>query len=51
MNTKHLMICAQQCLKDRENCRASECRYHIDYEDDYNCTMIAIHQNGLSFSS
>jgi len=46
MNTKHLMICAQQCLKDREGCEASGCRYHIDYEDDYNCTMIAIHQNG-----
>ena len=46
MNTKHLMICAQQCLKDREGCQASECRYHIDYEDDYNCTMITIHQNG-----
>jgi hypothetical protein len=46
MKKENLMICAQQCLKDKECCAASSCRYHIDYEEDHNCTMIAIYQNG-----
>jgi hypothetical protein len=46
MKKKELMICAQQCLKDKENCGASNCRYYIDYEDEYNCSMISIYQNG-----
>jgi len=46
MNKEDLMICAQQCLKDKECCEADNCRYHIDYEDEYNCTLIAIYING-----
>jgi len=46
MNKNDLLVCAQQCLKDKESCGASECRYHIDYEDEFNCSLISIYENG-----
>ena len=46
MNKEDLLVCARQCLKDKECCFASNCRYHIDYEDEFNCSMISIYENG-----
>jgi hypothetical protein len=46
MNKDELLICAQQCLKDKECCDATQCRYHIDYEEEYNCCLITVHVNG-----
>lgn len=46
MNKEDLLVCAQQCLKDRECCGASGCKFHIDYEDEFNCTLISIYKNG-----
>lgn len=43
---KELLICAQQCLKDKEGCSATKCRYFIDYEDDYNCCLVSVHEHG-----
>lgn len=43
-----LRACSQACLKLDVACpkENSDCRYWIDYEDDCNCTFIAIHNNG-----
>lgn len=46
MNKDDLLVCAQQCLKDKECCEASECKFHINYEDEYNCTLITTYVNG-----
>ena len=46
MNKEDLLVCAQQCLKNKECCFADNCRYHIDYEDEFNCSMISIYENG-----
>ena len=46
MKKQDLMVCAQQCLKNRECCLAENCRYHIDYEEEFNCSMITIYENG-----
>jgi hypothetical protein len=46
MNKKELLICAQQCMKDKEGCNAESCRYHIDYEEDFNCSLVSVYQNG-----
>lgn len=46
MNKKELLICAQQCMKDKECCNAERCRYHIDYEEEFNCSLISVYQNG-----
>ena len=46
MNKKDLLVCAQQCLKDMERCGASGCKFHIDYEEEFNCSLISIYKNG-----
>ena len=46
MNKNDLLVCAQQCLKDKESCDASGCRFNIDYKEEYNCSLISIYQNG-----
>lgn len=46
MNKDDLLVCAQQCLKDKECCEASGCKFHINYEDEYNCTLITTYMNG-----
>jgi arginine decarboxylase-like protein len=46
MNKEDLMVCAQQCLKDKECCNAKSCKFHIDYEEEFNCSMISIYENG-----
>ena len=48
-----LRACSQTCLKLGVSCPTenSDCRYWIDYEEDSNCTFIAIHNNGGSAMS
>ena len=46
MNKNDLLVCEQQCLKNRECCEASGCKFHINYEDEFNCTLITIYENG-----
>ncbi|MHC4690918.1 MAG: sigma factor-like helix-turn-helix DNA-binding protein [Planctomycetota bacterium] len=46
MNKDDLLICAQQCLKDKECCNANGCKFHIDYEEEFNCCLISIYENG-----
>ncbi len=38
--------CAQQCYKERSPCDQEECRLHIDYPSDLNCTIIAVKKHG-----
>jgi len=38
--------CAVGCLKNNRSCRVTECRLWIDYKDDFNCTLIAVHKHG-----
>lgn len=46
MNKDDLLICAQQCLKDKECCNANGCKFHIHYEEEFNCCLISIYENG-----
>ena len=46
MKQKKLLVCAHQCIKDRQPCQASPCRFSIDYEEEYNCSLISIYENG-----
>ena len=34
--------CARECYVKKEACQNQECRLHIKYEEDFNCTSIAI---------
>ena len=38
--------CAKKCYIERKLCTQAECRLHIDYEEDLNCTLIAVQKHG-----
>jgi len=38
--------CANKCYIEKLNCHERECRMWIDYPEDNNCTLIAVHKNG-----
>jgi hypothetical protein len=38
--------CAKECYVMRKSCENRECRLHIEYGEDYNCTSIAIQKHG-----
>tara|TARA_B100000945_G_scaffold309050_1_gene299482 strand:+ start:512 stop:760 length:249 start_codon:yes stop_codon:yes gene_type:complete len=40
------MKCKQMCQLKNKCCKNKECRYWIDYDDDLNCTFIAIEKHG-----
>jgi len=46
MSDDHLPQCSRECMRDNKNCNNSECRMFIDYEQDNNCSLVAIYQNG-----
>ena len=46
MSKYRLPSCAETCLKDGEKCSKQECRMWIDYEEDQNCSLVSIYQNG-----
>ena len=41
----YLRSCAKACIKGKTSCQDSDCNYWIDYEEDHNCTFIAIEKN------
>ena len=41
-----MIKCAQKCCELDVSCPVLECRSWIDYEEDLNCTNIAIDKNG-----
>jgi hypothetical protein len=38
--------CARDCYLSRVVCENQSCRLHIDYEEDLNCTLVALQQHG-----
>lgn len=46
MSKYRLPDCANSCLKSGDQCDQTECRMWIDYEEDQNCSLVAIYQNG-----
>ncbi len=38
--------CATQCYFAKRACQQADCRLHLDYEEDLNCTLIAIQKHG-----
>ena len=41
-----MKICSKLCMKEEKPCSEKECRFWIDYPDDYNCSLISIEENG-----
>jgi predicted DNA-binding protein (UPF0251 family) len=40
------MTCDESCEKYSLPCDQSECRNHIEYEDDLNCVLICVRKHG-----
>lgn len=38
--------CVQECYKQRSPCDQRECRMHIEFPSDLNCTVIAVKKHG-----
>jgi DNA-directed RNA polymerase specialized sigma subunit len=38
--------CARKCYIHKVPCSQSDCRLHLDYKEDFNCTDIAVHKHG-----
>jgi len=38
--------CATECYLRKRVCDQKECRLYIDYEEDLNCTSVAIQKHG-----
>ena len=46
MKQKKLLACAHQCMKDGQPCKVKSCRFNINYEQEYNCCLVSIYENG-----
>ena len=38
--------CVKECWVSKTQCKNRECRLHIDYPEDLNCTTIAVLKHG-----
>jgi hypothetical protein len=38
--------CASDCALARVCCENRQCRLHIEYEEDFNCTLVALDKHG-----
>jgi len=43
---RRLPKCSEACIKGNVSCPIEDCRQWIDYEEDFNCTSIAVEKNG-----
>lgn len=43
---RDLPECSKACLKNDVSCPINDCRQWIDFEEDLNCTSIAVEKNG-----
>jgi len=38
--------CVEECYRNKTVCENTECRAYIDYNEDLNCTFIAVNKHG-----
>ena len=41
-----LLQCSRNCINTNKKCQKVECKHFIDYDSEYNCSLISIHKNG-----
>lgn len=46
MNKDGLRPCSKVCMKLGESCPHQDCRMWIDHEQEYNCALVSIYENG-----
>ena len=46
MNCDGLRPCSRKCIELEEGCPHQDCRMWIDYEEEYNCTLVSVYEKG-----
>ena len=46
MRRDGLRTCTRKCMKKNSICEQASCRLWVDYKEDLNCCLVAIHENG-----
>jgi hypothetical protein len=46
MRGNGLRTCASLCMKKNSICEQASCRLWVDYEEDFNCCLVSIYENG-----
>ena len=46
MSDYKLPDCAKECLGSGQACAKDECRMWINFEEEQNCSLVSIYQNG-----
>ena len=41
-----LLPCSRECIKQKKCCTKSECKFYVDFKNEYNCCLISIYENG-----
>ena len=41
-----LRSCSRKCRKNKTSCSEIDCRHFINFEEEYNCCLISIYENG-----
>lgn len=41
-----LLKCSMQCMHTSQPCQQKQCKHFIEFEEEYNCTLVAIYENG-----
>ena len=45
-NFDGLRECARKCMSKKKQCKEIDCRLWQDYPDEYNCTLVSVHEHG-----
>ena len=46
MRKDGLRMCSRRCMELKVSCPIEECRMWIEYEEEHNCTLVSIYENG-----
>ena len=46
MKIDGLRPCSRKCQELQESCPHQECRMWINYEEEFNCALVSIYENG-----
>jgi len=46
MKTDGLLECSRICMKTKKECSKKDCKYFINYKEEFNCSLVSIHENG-----
>jgi len=46
MNGYGLLDCSKKCRELKTCCPIKDCKHWIEYEDEYNCSLVSIYEHG-----